>query len=58
MALPHTNWKSLRWRNPDRRWWQFWKPRYVLDAREIMGLFLRHNDILDDLVYTTTKKET
>lgn len=18
-----------KWRNPDRRWWQFWKPRFV-----------------------------
>ncbi len=61
MALPSTRLPEITWtpiyeKNPGRRWWQVWKPRWTLTSRGGQMLS-RTSDIFDDLPYMLTKAE-
>lgn len=48
--LPEIAWVPLQIRNPDRRWWQWWKPRQIWNPDIDLGRLIRETDeILADL---------
>lgn len=50
MPLPVTDWIPLLIPNPARRWWQFWKPKTIMDPdHPLIDMFTEHNKIMDDL---------
>lgn len=56
--FPPIKWTPLTIRNPDRRWWQFWKPRWVWNPGNPIGdLFAEHDRILEDLVWKETSND-
>ena len=46
--LPEIKWTSLLIRNPLRKWWQFWKPRKVVNP-EHHKIFTERLIILSDI---------
>jgi len=53
IALPEYRLIPLKVPNPNRRWWQFWKPKFIWNSQHpVADLICEHNKILDELPWT------
>lgn len=53
--LPNTEWFSVYIRNPEKRWWQFWKPQWIFSP-EYKEYILSTNNVMNDFEYLEIKK--
>jgi hypothetical protein len=57
MPLPETKWTPVYLPNPNRRWWQFWKPRWVFNPEALPPLFGPNDILVDGIIWKEVPDE-